>query len=83
MRRVCANCHGTRDQPGSLPSAPRFATAALKNGSDPYQLYRTITDGFGQMAPSVLDGPTAEVRRHPLHPRKLPQTPQPDPVRSD
>ena len=51
--RVCANCHGTKDQPGSLPSAPRFASAALKNGSDPYSLYRTITDGFGQMAPQT------------------------------
>ena len=51
--RVCANCHGTKDQPGSLPTAPRFATAALKNGSDPYTLYRTITDGFGQMAPQT------------------------------
>ena len=49
--RVCANCHGTEDRPGSLPSAPRFASAALKNGSDPYRMYRTITDGFGQMAP--------------------------------
>ncbi len=49
--RVCANCHGTKDQPGSLPHAPRFASAALQNGSDPYSLYRTITDGFGQMAP--------------------------------
>jgi putative heme-binding domain-containing protein len=49
--RVCANCHGTREQPGSLPNAPRFASATLKNGSDPYTLYRTITDGFGQMAP--------------------------------
>jgi putative heme-binding domain-containing protein len=48
--RVCANCHGTRDQPGSLPAAPRFAAAALKNGGDPYAMYRTLTDGFGQMA---------------------------------
>ena len=53
MRRVCANCHGTQDQPGSLPTAPRFASATLKNGSDPYSLYRTITDGFGQMAPQT------------------------------
>ena len=52
-RRVCANCHGTKDQPGSLPTAPRFASATLKNGSDPYTLYRTITDGFGQMAPQT------------------------------
>ncbi len=51
--RVCANCHGTKDQPGSLPSAPRFASAALKHGGDPYSLYRTITDGFGQMAPQT------------------------------
>ncbi len=49
--RVCANCHGTREQPGSLPNAPRFASATPRNGSDPYSLYRTITDGFGQMAP--------------------------------
>ena len=49
--RVCANCHGTKEQAGSLPNAPRFAAAALKNGADPYSLYRTITDGFGQMAP--------------------------------
>ena len=48
--RVCANCHGTKDQPGSLPTAPRFASATLKNGSDPFTMYRTITDGFGQMA---------------------------------
>ena len=51
--RVCANCHGTKNQPGSLPTAPRFATATLKNGSDPYTMYRTITDGFGQMAPQT------------------------------
>jgi putative heme-binding domain-containing protein len=48
--RVCANCHGTKDRPGSLPSAPRFATAALKNGGDPYRMYGTLTVGFGQMA---------------------------------
>ena len=48
--RVCANCHGTKEQPGSLPTAPRFASATLKNGGDPYHMYRTLTDGFGQMA---------------------------------
>ena len=49
--RVCANCHGTRDQPGSLPTAPRFAAATFRNGSDPYRLYRTLTDGYGLMVP--------------------------------
>ena len=39
-----------RGPPGSLPSAPRFATATLKNGSDPFAMYRTLTVGFGQMA---------------------------------
>lgn len=49
-RRVCANCHGTHDQPGSLPTAPRFAEAQFKNGSDPYAMYQTLTRGFGMMA---------------------------------
>jgi putative heme-binding domain-containing protein len=48
--RVCANCHGTKERAGSLPTAPRFASATLKNGGDPYHMYRTLTDGFGQMA---------------------------------
>jgi putative heme-binding domain-containing protein len=49
--RVCANCHGTKDQPGSLPTSPRFAAHAFKNGSDPYSLYQTLTRGYGLMAP--------------------------------
>jgi len=49
--RVCANCHGTKEQTGSLPTSPRFATHAFKNGSDPYSLYQTLTRGYGQMAP--------------------------------
>jgi putative heme-binding domain-containing protein len=47
--RVCANCHGTLDAPGSLPTAPRFATASFKAGSDPFSLYRTLTHGNGLM----------------------------------
>jgi len=48
--RVCANCHGTKDRTGSLPATPRFVSAVLKNGGDPYHMYRTLTDGFGLMA---------------------------------
>jgi putative heme-binding domain-containing protein len=51
--RVCANCHGTKDQPGSLPTSPRFATHSFKNGSDPYSLYRTLTVGYNLMAPQA------------------------------
>ncbi len=47
--RVCANCHGTLDQPGSLPTAPRFAEGTFKAGSDPYSIYRTLTYGNGMM----------------------------------
>ncbi|MFM7077314.1 MAG: DUF6797 domain-containing protein, partial [Planctomycetaceae bacterium] len=49
--RVCANCHGTPEAPGSLPTAPRFATHRFKAGSDPLSLYRTLTVGVGQMVP--------------------------------
>lgn len=51
--RVCANCHGTKDQPGSLPTSPRFAAHAFKNGGDPYSLYQTLTRGYGLMAPQT------------------------------
>ena len=46
---VCVNCHGTKSAPGSLPTAPRFATSPLKAGADPYAMYRTLTNGVGQM----------------------------------
>jgi putative heme-binding domain-containing protein len=51
--RVCINCHGTKDSPGSLPTSLRFATGRFKNGTDTYSLYRTLTQGFGQMPPQT------------------------------
>lgn len=52
-QRVCANCHGTIDQPGSLPTSLRFAEGKFKNGSDPHSMYRTMTHGFGMMTPQI------------------------------
>lgn len=49
-QRVCANCHGTKDKQGSLPTSLRFAEGKFKNGSDPLSMYRTLTHGFGLMA---------------------------------
>ena len=49
--RVCANCHGTISEVGSLPTSLRFAEGKFKNGSDPYSMYRTLTYGFGMMMP--------------------------------
>ena len=49
--RVCANCHGTADHAGSLPTALKFASGSFRNGADPYSMYRTLTFGFGLMAP--------------------------------
>ncbi len=51
--RVCANCHGTHTQPGSLPTSPKFASHTFKNGSDPHSLYRTLTHGYNLMAPQT------------------------------
>ena len=47
--RVCANCHGTHEREGSLPTAPRFARDPLKRGSDPFRMYQTLTHGSGMM----------------------------------
>ena len=51
--RACANCHGTEAGPGSMPTSRRFASDTFKNGSAPYSLYRTLTHGYGQMAPQT------------------------------
>jgi putative heme-binding domain-containing protein len=48
-QRVCANCHGTLEREGSLPTALKFAQGKFKNGSDPLAMYRTLTRGFGMM----------------------------------
>jgi putative heme-binding domain-containing protein len=49
--RVCKNCHGTREEPGSLPTSLKFADGKFKNGSDPFSMYQTLTRGFGFMVP--------------------------------
>ena len=46
---LCVVCHGTKDQPGSLPTALRFTDGQFKNGADPYSMFITLTKGFGQM----------------------------------
>tara|TARA_R110002049_G_scaffold27321_4_gene94503 strand:+ start:50741 stop:54094 length:3354 start_codon:yes stop_codon:yes gene_type:complete len=48
---LCVNCHGTEDEPGSLPNALRFASGKFKSGSDPYSIYRTLTHGYQMMLP--------------------------------
>jgi putative heme-binding domain-containing protein len=51
--RVCANCHGTKEQVGSMPTSLRFAEGKFKNGSDPLHLYQTLTHGHGMMTPQT------------------------------
>lgn len=51
--RVCVNCHGTKDQLGSMPTSLRFANGKFKNGSDPFRMYQTLTHGFGMMTPQT------------------------------
>jgi hypothetical protein len=47
--QLCVTCHGTLDQPGSLPTAPRFHLGDLKNGADPFRMFQTLEKGYGQM----------------------------------
>jgi len=51
--RLCINCHGTHDRPGTLPTSLKFASGKFKNGSDPYTMYQTLTKGFGMMVPQM------------------------------
>ncbi len=50
-KTLCVVCHGTKEQPGSLPTALRFAEGPFKNGADPFSMFATMTKGFGQMVP--------------------------------
>ncbi len=52
-QRLCINCHGDHDRPGSLPTSLRFATGKFKSGSDPFTMYQTLTRGFGMMQPQM------------------------------
>lgn len=46
---LCVTCHGTPEQPGTLPTSRAFWREPLQNGSEPLNLYRTLRDGLGQM----------------------------------
>ena len=73
--RVCANCHGTKDQPGSLPTAPRFASGDAQERQRPLP---HVSHAHRRLRPdgaADLDGPSAEVRRDPLHPRGVSSRP--------
>lgn len=50
-RSLCVNCHGTKEEAGSLPNALRFASGKFRGGSDPYSMYKTITHGYKMMLP--------------------------------
>lgn len=58
--RVCANCHGTPDRPGSLPSSLRFWADRFRNGSEPFRIYQTLTHGFEQMPAQTWMTPRAK-----------------------
>lgn len=46
---ICITCHGNLTQAGSLPTSRPFWKEPFKNGGDPYSLFRTLSQGFGQM----------------------------------
>jgi len=50
-KRVCNNCHGTREQEGSMPTSLKFWADKFKNGSEPHRLYQTLTYGYAMMTP--------------------------------
>lgn len=46
---ICITCHGNLKQAGSLPTSRPFWKEPFKNGSDPLSLYKTVSQGLGQM----------------------------------
>src|SRR5690606_17147991 len=58
-------CHGAPAQAGTLPASRPFWKEPFKNGSDPFSIYRTLTDGLGQMPAWTFL--TAEQRYDAIH----------------
>src|SRR5690242_19884722 len=52
--RICASCHGTPKEPGSMPTSLRFWDGKFRNGTDPLSLYRTVTRGYGLMPAQTM-----------------------------
>jgi mono/diheme cytochrome c family protein len=48
----CYSCHGY-DGTSRLPDARSFNTDEFRAGSDPYSMWQTLTEGFGQMVPQT------------------------------
>ncbi len=46
---LCIPCHGNLERPGTLPTSRAFWKEPFKNGTDPYSIYTTISQGLGQM----------------------------------
>ena len=46
----CFNCHGTDGNTPSLPTARAFGTDKMRYGSDPYQMFMTLSKGKGLMS---------------------------------
>ncbi len=53
-QKNCARCHGVTGYKATNLAAKTFRKDILKNGSDPYRLFRTLTDGFNNMAPQLF-----------------------------
>jgi mono/diheme cytochrome c family protein len=62
----CMTCHGIDGTRTSNPSARAFARAPFKNGTDPYSIWKTLTNGLGAEMPPQ-SGLTAEQRYDVIH----------------
>jgi len=49
--QLCVTCHGTETQEGSIPLSLKFHEGQFKNGSDPFRMWQTLSNGFGLMTP--------------------------------
>lgn len=82
---LCVNCHGADGRTPSLQVARAFGTGELKFGTDPFSMFRTLTDGNGLMGPQTWMTPRErydvihfirEQFMKPLHPGFKPLAPE-------
>jgi cytochrome c5/glucose/arabinose dehydrogenase len=54
---TCINCHGNKENEGSIPMSLKFWAEPFKAGGDAYAMYQTVTRGYGSMPPQVALSP--------------------------
>ena len=69
--RLCINCHGTAEQTRLFANVTSFCEREIQERKRPVQYVSDADPWLRNDGGAIMDGATTEIRRHPLHPRRV------------